>query len=91
MAYVEFTEELRSIASHHLDLSKRDAKFSFDLFIHHGQQPRQALEDMDPVYSLQIVRGRDDGKAVIDRFHIDEDFLGCRANGGCKRCTSPEI
>jgi hypothetical protein len=91
MAYIEFAEGLRAMAVHHLDLRKTDAKASFDLYIHHGSRPRQPRTDMKPVFSLKIVRGSEGGKAIIDRIDIDENFLNCKANRGCDRCTSPPI
>jgi hypothetical protein len=91
MAYSEFSEDLSAMAVHYLDLSHIGAKVDFDLYIHHGQQPQELREHMKPVYSLRIIKGSTSGRAIIDRLHLDEDFLSCKANNGCKRCTSPTI
>jgi hypothetical protein len=41
---------------------------------------------MKPVFSLRIVNGGPDQKAIMDNLYVDEEFLSCRKNRGCARC-----
>jgi hypothetical protein len=86
ISFSRFGEELRVMASHQLGLKNLDANVNFDFFVHHGDRRREPRECMKPVFSLRIVNGGPDQKAIIDNLYVDEEFLGCRKNRGCERC-----
>lgn len=69
-----------------LDLGRMSANFSFELFMHHGDEPNKAREDMKPVFSVSYSPTENGNRVTIDDKRIDQDFLTCAKNKGCKRC-----
>lgn len=63
--------------------------FHFSLtFLRHGVRTEIDLDDGEPIYrttcSIQHINGQPAAQ-VLERV-VDDDFVGCIANGGCARC-----
>jgi hypothetical protein len=82
----EFESTLREMAEDCLDLNETAAELSFQLFVHHGHEPCPCRSDMTPVFSVSYSPTEKGNRVAINQKWIDQDFLHCAKNKGCKRC-----
>jgi hypothetical protein len=82
----ELDHNLRKMACDCLDLSDRQAKFCFELFVHHGKTPWVPRTNMKLVFSISFQPNSKGTKVRKTERYIDEALVGCSENRGCEEC-----